>query len=370
MDLLGGYDSNDNSDSENSNEDDNNTIKNLKHESSNGTELTSKAAQNAASTTTAKTEVATNTKAEKRGRKILSLNAVLPSNIFNQLVMQKGNTINKGVSDDESSSSSEDDHDDDEVTQGGADVDTMKKSRKKARKRFRTNNDEKEGLQSLLHELHSIKGGNVSTNNDPIKRNSNGAVNSNDVTNYNKKEDVDLDNSVEIETTTTKATPAIRSTAFSSIPRPSSSNMYKNTLPRPKAPAPSQPVQSHVTQQYHTQEEEKQPPLSQKQIIQALRKGNIPSSIPTIQMSGHTVDPSDIEITQDHHASASTIPNPQLELYNPNQGKMVSAQEVRHKRKNQIHHLLKQAHVLESTKPVSGSAGNSSRADAKKKYGW
>jgi len=152
--------------------------------------------------------------------------------------------------------------------------------------------------------------------------------------------------------------------------------MYKNTVPRPIKPqpsAPSQPIVSAVTQQHYTAqgEEEQQQPLSQKQIIKALRKGNIPSSIPTIQMSGYKVDPSNIEISEDNHASTSSIPNPQFELYNPNQGKMVSAQEVRHKRKNQIHHLLKQAHVLESTRPVAGSgSGNSSRVDAKKKYGW
>ena len=314
MDLLGGYDSNAESDSDSDDEN-----KPLVKE-----------------TTKEDAPIITQTnKAEKRGRKILSLNAVLPSNIFNQLVMQKGQ---KG-DDDESLSSS------DEEENG------------KSRKRCRLN-DSKDGIQSLLHDLNSLNGAKLIPSIIPSAVTNSGGMNSvgGDTIRSQKQEpdEVIIPNETE-KVATRKET---RSLAYSSIPRPS--NIYKNTLPRP---TPQQPT---PIQQQQRQQQQPAQALTQKEIIKSLRQGQIPSSIPTIQIS-NTATPSQIEVTPDH--KESSIPNPELELYNPSQGKMVSAHEVRHKRKNQIHHLLKQAHVLEANRPVAGST-SSSRVDAKKKYGW
>jgi hypothetical protein len=123
-----------------------------------------------------------------------------------------------------------------------------------------------------------------------------------------------------------------------------------------------------------------------KELERALRKGNLD----TIFSASDDISGIASEMYQhvpnyqfDEHAHAQTMQAVQhiqkkgnftVKMYDPHAGTTVDTKEVtsKHRAKHQIHQLAQSAIALEASRLTNPNKGNirSTRADAKRKYGW
>jgi hypothetical protein len=297
MDLLGGYGSSDDDEDSNSNP------------------LESNGAKTASTTSTGTTAKAEN----KRGKKILSLSAVLPQHILNQLT--------QGISDSE-------DEDDAPRTSG--------------RLPTRSQNDDTD-LKSFLSDLQAAPTTGLFTK-KPSKQQPSTPWKVSVMETEAQKPQADTDPSP-------AASPAVRI-----APRVNAAPMT-----RPAAPA----VESRASQAPHQETHSAataQPSIrkrSRKEMERELRAGNFDAIQPT----------SEVHQEQGHYTPApEAVPVHGIKvvptaMYDPASGKTIAGIGGG-RGKNQINHLMAAAANLELERSRAGNVGKTHRANAKAKYGW
>jgi len=426
MDLLGGYSSN--SDGENSDSD--NESQNSRDEINTSTLSQPQLKPNPQpKPKTGSTLTASITKQKK---KLLSLNAVLPSEIFERLT--------RASHEDDSSSDEEDDENNKRSHRNsGSKVDSKVQSSKKTQKTRSLPNDNL-GISSLLNDLKSNvaskskqKKTSSETSNfkidDKEEREVMGFAFTNVITTTVKREknkaeviqihgidkkeqqsepaeNIKSRSGIDLPPSAPPAPPPPPSRFNMNLPRPSSTSSNavlrplnksisaapsvssSTTLPRPMAayPVPQQynPADYQKTQ---TQTQTQSKPIlqqtskkSKRQIQQALRSGNFSEISDDLITNVHNQSTThSFNIPSNNQGSSSYIKSvASSEIYDPKQGRMVAnfaedgaKMSGKMRGKHQIHHLVHSARVLEANRRLHGHpSSNASRVDAKRKYGW
>lgn len=343
--------------------------------------------------TTAKPATASSVKTSRRGKRIVSLHAVLPTHILDQL---EKSTATGNVD-------SDDDDDDDALPAHQA-------PKQDGKRHAVVGKDE--GLSSFLSDLKSAptstflgKSNNVadekSAPSQPLGHafTTTTSVTTSRSNEGNKVLDVHAKKPAEprVSTVTEKlsqvAQPAVsRSVAAAPpVPRPSSVSVPRPGMNRPLvsanvAPPPPPPAAGQVAMQqtaYYKPEQEEEPKVdprlakkrSRKEMEKALRSGNMSalediSDMTTLEAEGSVYVPQEETYAV---PSSGAVRMTSVRMYDPKAGSDVVQSDVSGKQrgKHQINQLLASAASLELQRARAvGGGAKPKRADAKRKYGW
>ena len=393
MDLLQGYGS--------SSDSDNDSVVS----SSN---VPSSAPQNQPATTNNNRNIQLSSTKTKRGKRILSLGAVLPPEIFDRLT--------RTADADDSSTSSFEDGDDDKRVMGS-------KKRKRAKdgdeiesssnhSKNNRNGADRTELNSFLSELRSAPMEKKDGNDAKSKHKSQNTPNKNEKlgmafmsyteTKHNSNEVVDVH---AVKPTSTDDAKTQQKPSFSRIstaapvvmPQYPSTTSYTTNIPEYHVPQEPQlqinaPTQSNAiyNNNHDTSKTTVKSRKQRREEERALRSGAAFQNTSSVATEIH--QPSPTEFAPTAHAAAiasraarfrgvgSGVGGSNISMYDPKAGGDVAGQGItgKHRSKHQINSLMANAISLEAHRAAEselarlggGQKGGSSRADAKKKYGW
>lgn len=348
----------------------------------------------------------------KRGKRILSLGAVLPPEIFDRLT--------RTADADDSSTSSFEDGDD---KRGGS------KKRKRAKdgdeiesssnhSKNNRNGADRTELNSFLSELRSAPMEKKDGNDAKSKQTSQNTPNKNEKlgmafmsyteTKHNSNEVVDVHAVKPTSTDDAKSQqkPAASSVSFSRIstaapvvmPQYSSTTSYTTNIPEYHVPQEPQqhinaPTQSNAiyNNNHDTSKTTVKSRKQRREEERALRSGAAFQNPSSVATEIHQPSPTEFAPTAHAAAIASRAARfrgvgsgggggSNISMYDPKAGGDVAGQGItgKHRSKHQINSLMANAISLEAHRAAEselarlggGQKGGSSRADAKKKYGW
>ena len=377
-------------------------------------------------------------KAVRKGKRLLRLNAVLPPEILERLTRSTVQGIGSGTSDSESDS--ENDSDDNnkgksQSSKGGNLLNTAKTQANAKQKRQTNNSAADDGINSFLSVLNGVSPTknpkehprssdtlgmafmNVSTTVIRKKRNTDSQVV--DIHSSNSgpsaiRKSIDTsatDNVSEEETEKEELSRTViskpiqsaevtkLSNAISTVPKPAPIRMgiRRVTNAAPNVSSLSSPPPSlyqHQPEPHHTSIYQSSAPIetpitaeqpkrkrSKREIEKALRSGNFDSIseyTQTIDVANH-MQPSEQQILSSSGAGSgagNSYRTSGLERYVPSEGMQVKQPGLsgKMKGKHQIHSLVSSAAKYEADQrriaAMGMGKGKSSRADAKRKYGW
>ena len=367
MDLLGGYGSGGSSDEENDNDDD--------HQQYEGSPIKAALPIPSSKPATSNTGPAT---ASKKQRKLLSLGAVLPTEIFDRLVMLR-------------QQDDEDENEDDEK-------DAMDSNKCEAN--VRSHKVKKSvGMQSLIDGLNA-----------KLPSSSAGGTGAAEEL---KKEEQDEEKALPLGVELTRVSYSISSSSIKD-----KGKLVKNDHPLPVSKSQPQqqgyggidrksnicirPMQASLgrisaaplvsnpnvdnrnaidlNKSTYVQHETSSQPvkaMSKKQMERALRQGNLQSVLQDSSMAQYQQRVSSFQPSQADFEAGDQDPRDRIRhvsvgMYNPKVGDAVFSKQVtgRHKSKHQIHQLVHAAAALETEIAQKRTKTSNSRMDAKRKYGW
>jgi hypothetical protein len=326
------------------------------------------------------------TKSQRKGRKILSLAAVLPQHILDQLTKSQVQGDGDNSSDEE-----------DEKRAATAKASTHSGARD-------------QGISSFLSDLSAVRPstGSVATGSKKKKsapqRERMGAAflqkssvvveTENEVRDiHRKKEESYVEEPSMEQEPSTEQEPSMEQEPSSTAPpstKPAASSFRRAAAPsvRTKNPAPVVTAAPVAPSQFSQPQHDEQPPpddratckRSRREMERALRRGDFSvalqgnehvASVAQAQPDAYTPEPETYAIPQH---GIKVVPTA---MYDPSAGQATAAAPGASKGrgKNQIHHLMASAATLELQRarglgPSGASAGKVHRANAKHKYGW
>lgn len=346
----------------------------------------------------------------KRAKKLLSLNAVLPTEIFERLTKASNN-----LDYEDGESSSDDDERSDIINKNNKKNDvlmtksksTMKTEKKGGAKRGGTptalssllqdlkscasskNNKSNSGKLTLTKRDLSFTHSNSTAGEPASSVGSSKTDNSSSVvkekTPQKQTTSADLNKSTTINTNPYSSLRPPAATRIQGVPLPSASRSFysyqSNVASYPVPPSNNNTISSAQQNQHQQIQPMVWDKKTKRKMEKALRSGQIDQfDAPNAITMNQEVPIHHLSASQ--HAQftqASSLGHIQRagqggEVYNVKEGKMVPLAEItqKHKSKHQIHQLVQNARILQANRAFSGQNSNtgSRKVNAKRKYGW